>query len=135
MKTRRARAPRPSRSLSTFDRQFGNYAKYRGLLGVGWKYFDLDALLTARYIHKLEITDPDGLIFNAPSIQIPSVTYFDLTIGYELPTKTHIQVGMLNLTDKAPPLFYQNNVLNANTDVSTYDTLGRQYFVGVVQKF
>jgi outer membrane receptor protein involved in Fe transport len=125
----------PVEIAGTFNRQFGNYAKYRGLVGVGWKYFDLDALLTARYIHKLQITDPDGRLFNAPPIDIPSVTYFDLTIGYELPTKTHLQVGFLNLTDKQPPLFYQNNVLNANTDVSTYDTLGRQYFVGLLQKF
>ncbi len=54
------------------------------------------------------------------------MTYFDLTVGYELPTKTRIQAGMINLADKQPPIFYQNNVLNANTDVSTYDTLGRQ---------
>ena len=62
-------------------------------------------------------------------------TYVDLTLGYELPTKTKIQVGALNLTDKQPPILYQNNVLNANTDVSTYDTLGRQWFVGFPQKF
>ncbi len=126
----------PVEIAGTFDRQFGNYAKYRGLFGVGWKYFGLDALLTARYIHKLEIRDPDGLHPRcAGPVQIPSVTYFDLTVGYELPTKTRIQAGFLNLGDKQPPIFYQNNVLNANTDVSTYDTLGRQYFIGLTQKF
>ena len=90
--------------VGTYDRQFGNYAKYRGLLGVGWKYFDLDALLTARYIHKLVIKNPDGLFVTSPDLPIPSVTYFDLTVGYELPTKTKIQVGALNITDKQPPL-------------------------------
>ncbi len=125
----------PIEIAGTFDRQFGNYAKYRGLVAVGWKYFDLDALLTARYVHKLVIKNPDGLFTTSPDLEIPSVTYFDLTIGYELPTKTRIQAGMLNLTDKEPPIFYQNNVLNANTDVSTYDTLGRQYFLGVTQRF
>ncbi|MEJ1960220.1 MAG: TonB-dependent receptor [Gammaproteobacteria bacterium] len=119
----------------TFNRQFGNFAKYRGILGVGWKYHELDALLTMRYIHKLEIVDPDGKIVDAPPLPIPSMTYADLTVGYTTPTKTRIQAGIINLGDRQPPLFYQNNVLNANTDVSTYDTLGRRWFLGVTQKF
>ena len=32
-------------------------------------------------------------------------------------------------------MLYQNNVLNANTDVSTYDTIGRAYWASIVQKF
>ena len=77
----------------TFDRQFGNYAKYRGLLGVGWKHLGFDALMTLRYIHSLEVRDPDGVIPDAPPLQIPSFTYVDLTVGYTLPTNTRIQVG------------------------------------------
>jgi iron complex outermembrane recepter protein len=30
---------------------------------------------------------------------------------------------------------YQNNVLNANTDVNTYDTVGRFYRASVTVKF
>jgi len=41
----------------------------------------------------------------------------------------------MNLTDKLPPILYQNNVINANTDVSTYDTIGRRFFLSVSQKF
>jgi iron complex outermembrane recepter protein len=125
----------PQEISGTFDRQFGNYAKYRGILGVGWKYQGLDALATVRYVHKLVVKDPDGIIQDAPDLPVPSMTYVDLTVGYELPTKTRIQAGFLNLTDKQPPFLYQNNVLNANTDVSTYDTLGRRYFLSVTQKF
>jgi outer membrane receptor protein involved in Fe transport len=125
----------PVEVAGTFDRQFGNYAKYRALMGLGWKFQGFDGLLTARYIHNLELKDPDGAIPDAPALQIPSFTYFDLTLGYTLPTKTRIQAGVQNLTDKQPPILYQNNVINANTDVSTYDTLGRQWFVGVTQKF
>jgi len=62
--------------------------------------------------------------------------YEDLTLGYTFaPTKTHVQAGVRNISDKQPPIFYQNNVTNANTDVETYDTLGRQWFVGFLQKF
>ena len=41
----------------------------------------------------------------------------------------------MNLNNRVPPIFYQNNVINANTDVSTYDTIGRRWFVGIEQKF
>jgi outer membrane receptor protein involved in Fe transport len=119
----------------TYDRQFGNFAKWRGLLGVGWAFRGFDGLLTTRYIGKLDLLNPRGGTATSPALPIESFTYVDLSLGYELPTKTKIQLGVLNLTDKQPPLLYQNNVINANTDVSTYDTIGRQWFVGFRQSF
>ncbi len=44
-------------------------------------------------------------------------------------------LGVDNIFDKQPPLLYLNNVLNANTDVSTYDLLGRYYHASVTVKF
>ncbi|MEP7244715.1 MAG: TonB-dependent receptor, partial [Gammaproteobacteria bacterium] len=125
----------PVEIAGTYNRQFGNYAKNRALLGIGWSYANIDSLLTVRYIGKLDVTDPDGLIPNAPSLPIPAIAYADLTVGYTFPTKTRVQLGVINLTDKQPPIFYQNNVINANTDVSTYDLLGRRWFIGASQKF
>ncbi|GFE78997.1 TonB-dependent receptor [Steroidobacter agaridevorans] len=125
----------PIEIAGTFDRQFGNYAKWRGLMGIGWAMGGFDGLLSVRYIHSLQVNDPDGLIENAPPLQIGSMTYIDASIGYTFPTDTKIQFGGINLNDKQPPLLYQNNVINANTDVSTYDLLGRRWFVGVTQKF
>jgi outer membrane receptor protein involved in Fe transport len=119
----------------TYDRQYGNFAKLRGLLGIGWTYQGLDALLTTRYIGDEKLLNPRGGTAESPSLRIPSFVYVDASIAYELPSKTRIQFGALNLADKQPPLLYQNNVINANTDVSTYDTIGRQWFVGVSQKF
>jgi len=118
----------------TYSTTFGNYAKYRSLGAVGWNLGGFDGLLTARYIHKLKIEDADGGPGVTP-LSVPHRTYFNLTVGYELPTKTKIQIGVINLTDEQPPLMYFNNTINANTDVSTYDTLGRQYWIGLRQKF
>jgi iron complex outermembrane receptor protein len=149
----------PQEIAGTYDRQFGNYAKWRGMATIGWSWHDLDALLTARYIDSIVLHDPAvcGHVgyscFSAavdpayaaannpndfpawPDLKIPSATYLDLTVGYNFPTKTRVQVGVRNLNDKKPPILYQNNVTNANTDVQTYDTVGRQWFVGVSQKF
>jgi outer membrane receptor protein involved in Fe transport len=125
----------PIEIAGTFDRQFGNYAKWRGLMGIGWAMGGLDGLVTLRYIHSLEIPGPDGGLIDEPPLEIGSMTYIDATVGYTFPSNTKVQVGGINLGDKVPPLFYQNNVTNANTDVSTYDLLGRRWYVGVSQKF
>jgi iron complex outermembrane receptor protein len=125
----------PQEVAGTFDRQFGNYAKWRGMLGIGWGLGDVDAMLTVRYIDSVDIIDPDGAPGVQPNLTIPDVTYFDLNLGYTFATDTRVQLGAINLGDKDPPILYQNNVLNANTDVSTYDTLGRRWYVGVTQKF
>jgi outer membrane receptor protein involved in Fe transport len=125
----------PVEIAGTFDRQFGNYAKWRGLLGVGWAMGGFDGLLSLRYIHSLQIIGPDGGLTDEAPLNIGSMTYIDATLGYTFPTDTKIQVGGINLGDKQPPIMFQNNVTNANTDVSTYDLLGRRWYVGVTQKF
>jgi iron complex outermembrane receptor protein len=124
----------------SYNRQFGNYAKDRALASIGWSYAGADALLTARYISAIVLFNPSVTGVDAtgapyPNLQIPSFVYLDFVAGYTFPTKTKVLAGIRNLTDKQPPLLYQNNVTNANTDVQTYDTIGRQWFVGLSQKF
>jgi outer membrane receptor protein involved in Fe transport len=130
----------PQEVAGTYDRQFGNYARWRGTGQIGWALSSFDGLLSARYIHSLVVhtpatqSDPFAGLPN-PDLQIPSVMYFDLTLGYTIQkTNTKFQLGVQNLADKDPPILYQNNVINANTDVSTYDLLGRRFFVTVSQK-
>jgi len=124
----------PVEVAGTYDPQYGNYAKWRGVAGVGWTFGGFDGALTARYFDSLTIKDADGRIPDQ-ALDIPSVTYLDLTLGYSFASNTRLQAGVQNLTDEEPPFFYQNNVTNANTDVSTYDVLGRQWYLGVTQKF
>lgn len=125
----------PVEVAGTYDRQFGNFAKWRGLVGIGWAHQGWDALLSTRYIGSLKLLNPRGGTATSPPLPIPDLAYVDLTVGYQLPTNTKIQLGVLNLTDKEPPLLYQNNVINANTDVQTYDTIGRQWWIGFRQNF
>ncbi|MFO1468803.1 MAG: TonB-dependent receptor [Steroidobacteraceae bacterium] len=120
--------------VGTYDRQFGNYAKWRGMGVVSWSLGGFDGMLQLRYIDKIVLHNP-SVAGTEPDLQIPSMTYVDATLGYLFPTKTKLQIGVRNLTDKQPPILYQNNVTNANTDVQTYDTIGRRWWVGFNQKF
>jgi outer membrane receptor protein involved in Fe transport len=129
----------------SYNRQFGNYAKDRAFGQIGWAMFGADLLFTVRYIAPITVFNPSvtgvtidpttGASSPYPDLKIPSFVYMDVTAGYTFPTKTRLQAGVRNLADKQPPILYQNNVTNANTDVQTYDTIGRQWFAGFTQKF
>lgn len=125
----------------TYDRQFGNYAKWRAVAQVGWTYDDFSAQVAARFIDSIVLHNPaaTGVDENGdpyPDLQIPSKTYIDVSVSYNIAaTNTRVGFGVRNAGDTQPPILYQNNVTNANTDVQTYDTIGRQYFLQFGQKF
>jgi outer membrane receptor protein involved in Fe transport len=71
-----------------------------------------------------------------PVYHFGSMVYHDISVGYNIePLNTMVQVGVDNVGDRTPPIFFFQNVANANTDVNTYDTIGRFYFAKVTVKF
>ncbi len=120
----------------SYDRQYGNIADWRVSGHVGWAYSDFTALVAVRWIDSVNLTDPDGFPGIQPDLRIASQIYWDTTVGYTLPsTGTRFQLGVNNMWDNQPPILFQNNVTNANTDVETYDTIGRFFFGSITQKF
>jgi iron complex outermembrane recepter protein len=124
-----------------YTRQFGNYAKWRGIAQMGWALGGFNGLLQLQYIDKLVVHNPavqSAALLGKPQadLKIPRILYLNATLGYTYkPTRTKVQFGMQNITNREAPIFYQNNVLNSDTDVSTYDTVGRRLFVSLQQKF
>jgi len=85
--------------------------------------------LSARYI--------DGMV-NAATVTggspisntgVPATWYYDLIGRYELTGSLTVRVGINNLSDQAPRIYNPN--VQANTDPSLYDVLGRRYYVGI----
>jgi outer membrane receptor protein involved in Fe transport len=63
-----------------------------------------------------------------------SVVYSDFQLGLAVPTiHTRFDIGVDNLTDRKPPLYYQNG--QVNTDTATYDTMGRYYWARATLRF
>jgi outer membrane receptor protein involved in Fe transport len=62
-----------------------------------------------------------------------AVSYYDLTASWKITDNYEINGGVLNLSDKQPPFF--TSFIQANTDPSTYDVLGRRWFVGIRARF
>lgn len=60
--------------------------------------------------------------------RIPSVNYFDLTFVWDFSNSLSFKLGAENLFDEDPPLL-GSAARDANTDPTTYDILGRRYFL------
>lgn len=137
-------------AAGTYDRQDGNFARWRGLGSVNWDIANFETLLTWRYIHGIKVKDADGNppdtdgdgVLEQTTLDIGSHSYVNASVQYTLPAfkakpeyRTRILFGVDNVTDKKPPILFQNNVTNANTDVETYDTIGRFFYARITQNF
>ena len=142
-----------------FDKTFGNFARVRGLATLDWNLGPWNANWTTRYIGRITVgyanqcLGPSADFFDSPNgsntcddyngtitgenpQHYGAITYHNLSLGYNIePINTYVQVGVDNIFDRQPPLIYLNNTLNANTDVSTYDLVGRFYRASVTVKF
>ena len=95
--------------------------KWLASIGYAWAGFDGDL----RWRHIDSMTD-----FSFPSFKLDSVDYLDLTFGYTFSDALQglrLRAGITNLTDEDPIIYPSQQ--QSNTDPSTYDVLGRRYFV------
>ncbi|MFM8479878.1 MAG: TonB-dependent receptor domain-containing protein [Gammaproteobacteria bacterium] len=59
---------------------------------------------------------------------VPGTWYYDLIGRYEITGNLTVRAGVNNLSDQSPRIYTPN--VQANTDPSLYDLLGRRYYVG-----
>lgn len=122
---------------------YGNFPRWRGLGTLGWTRDRWSASWRMRYVGKTQIGSSDaaqGLSadYDQAGVErkIGAAVYHNLQVGYDFARwHTKLELGVDNVTDKQPTLYYANNVTNANTDVATYDLLGRYYWMRATVKF
>jgi outer membrane receptor protein involved in Fe transport len=95
-----------------------------------YSYENLAVQVVSRFIdsmtHNNLLTNPTANPLTNTGVD--STWYVDLTGSYELTDKITLRLGVNNVTDQEPRLYTPN--VQANTDPSTYDILGRRYFFG-----
>lgn len=117
----------------TYSLQFGNIARWRGSLTLNWSLGNWSAQWQTRYIHNL--TNLNANLDTGASAPMGAVLYHSIQAGYEIPKiHTRLDVGIDNLSDRVPPLSFQNGS-NYNVDTATYDTIGRYYWARATIKF
>jgi len=111
----------------TLSGQFGNIARWRGMATLNWTKGNWGAQWQTRYIHRLSALNVDQVTgANAP---MGATVYHAVQLDYTLPSiRTRFSVGVDNIGNKMPPLYYR-------LDTSTYDTLGRYYHARVTVDF
>jgi outer membrane receptor protein involved in Fe transport len=138
--------------LSSANGGLGNYSRIRSLGAVSWEMGNWDAQWTSRFVSgfsvgavypntRTNVCADLGLAIVAggtPGCQFDrgGQTYHNVQLGYTVESwNTKFQVGVDNAFDKLPPIIYQNNSLNGNTDERTYDTVGRYFWTTATVTF
>jgi outer membrane receptor protein involved in Fe transport len=122
---------------------FGSYPRVRGQVNLDWQDGPWNASWRVRYIGHEEAgsmnpaenqNGQSGAQLYA--FRVPTIIYNDAQVSYNVqPINTTLSFGVNNMFDKQPPIFTQSIVLNADTDVGTYDVVGRFYWARATIKF
>lgn len=71
------------------------------------------------------------------NLAVPTVgdqSYFDLSFRYDINDNLELYGGATNLFDNGPPFLGANQV-QVNTNPSTYDVIGRRFFMGITARY
>lgn len=110
----------------TIDSVFGNtFPEWKSLTSINWAYGPVSLGARWRYI--------DAMTQFGTTNEIPSKDYFDFLASWNLNDTVSLRATVNNITDEQPPVFAPG--VQANTDPSTYDTLGRRYSIGLTARF
>jgi outer membrane receptor protein involved in Fe transport len=110
-------------NAGTASSSFDALPEWKWTTSLGYTWGGLDGDLRWRHIDEMED-------FAFRSFKLDAVEYLDLTFGYTFSDALEglrLRAGVTNLTDEDPIVYPSNN--QSNTDPSTYDILGRRYFV------
>jgi outer membrane receptor protein involved in Fe transport len=101
--------------------------EWRGNLTTTYSWGDFRVQSVNRYIDSMShanlVTNP-----NAVATGTESTWYWDLAGTYDLTETFTIRAGIQNVANQQPRLYNPN--IQANTDPSSFDVLGRRFFVG-----
>lgn len=110
----------------TVASSFGKtFPEWKALSSVTWSDGPFSIGARWRRVGELTVINSD--------VVLPSIDYFDLNGSWSVNDTVSLRAGVNNLTDEQPNTFVPG--VQANTDPSTYDVLGRRYYVGLTAKF
>ncbi|HSN71124.1 MAG TPA: TonB-dependent receptor, partial [Steroidobacteraceae bacterium] len=105
---------------------------YKLTLTGTWGLGPVTTSLRARYIpsmdHEDTVINPNSTIEG-----VDSIIYLDLSAMWQVTDEFSVRAGVINLTNEDPELYSPS--VDSNTDPSTYDVIGRRYFVNARYRF
>jgi len=110
------------------------FPEIKARVTLGYEMDKWEVRWTMNYIDGMDVVNSNAgrtSVVNGVVPKVDSYTYHRLT-GTWLPTdKLSLTLGIANMFDKDPPIYTSDSRagIQANTDPSTYDVLGRRYFL------
>jgi outer membrane receptor protein involved in Fe transport len=108
-----------------------NFPEEKSTMNLAYKWGGWGMSAQWRYISEVDDIDTDT------DFTLDSRNYFDLTASYAfdegLLDGATVRVGVINVGDEDPVIY--PSAQQANTDPTTYDVLGRRYFLNLNYKF
>nr|WP_315221208.1 TonB-dependent receptor [uncultured Duganella sp.] len=113
-----------------------NAPRNKAVLNTAYKWGNLGATWTATYNGPVALDDQflKSLEIAPGSVGVGSRTYNDFQFTYDLKKSIQLYLGINNAFDaKAPPIIsgLPGSTTGTETDASTYDPIGRRYYVGL----
>jgi outer membrane receptor protein involved in Fe transport len=113
------------------DNVGGAFPDYKLLFNARWSFRDFGAGLRVQHLptmdNKYASYDP------FTTVGTPAITYLDANVSWRMAERLELRGGVENLTDERPPLY--TAAVQMNTDPSTFDVLGRRYYLRANVKF
>jgi outer membrane receptor protein involved in Fe transport len=110
----------------TISDDFGNtFPEWKSLASVDWAKGPFSATARWRRVGEMTIYGSDE--------KLDATHYFDLMGNWAINDTVSLRAGVNNVGDQQPRVWDPG--VQANTDPSTYDVLGRRYFVGLTARF
>ena len=111
----------------TISNSFGlTLPEWKSLTSVNWNQGAFGLGMRWRYQGSVEN-------FNNRANVIDGIHYFDLNASWNVNDAIALRAGVNNVTDELAPVYTPS--VASNTDPSTYDLLGRRYYVGLTARF
>jgi iron complex outermembrane receptor protein len=110
----------------------GMFAKLKTNFTVNWDIGDFNTTLTTRYISSVVETE-SGWWTDDFERDVDSNVVVDFQATYTATEHLTITAGVDNMFDETPPFVF--SAFGANTDVSTYDVIGRVVYLKAGVKF
>ena len=119
-----------SEYASLSSSSFGTLPKNRGNLRAVYDNGNFQSSLNWQYLGNVDEGNPG----DKNSVPHSAVSYFDLFARYSFTNKVELSAGVTNLFDKQPPTIL-TGFTGTNTDNTTYDGIGRRYFISTRVQF
>jgi outer membrane receptor protein involved in Fe transport len=115
------------------------FPKHKANLATTYTVGDFLVRYTARYIDGMDVVNNDAVLSPSTGLapSVGSYVYHDLSGRWNINDSLSATLGVLNVGDKDPPVYTTNSQagIQANTDPSTYDVLGRRFFINLTAQF